>query len=596
MNIKLLSITRKGFLSVFAFFTSISAYSQINYAYIEEEIKDWYTIIEESIVIEKKTKSIVFPSKHYSITGSFSKGLLTEGTIAKFYNTSTIVPSLLLEGKVSYQAGRLVITGIKYDPDSKNKIYGQFYVSNMDDYSMNYKEKKTGELKIKCSKAIYLEGNYMKCPVIVKLDSTPSIYVDGKTGRKSYTSFSAVIPGITLNNDDSLDLKQILLSAKDNVEIIEYDGSKFTGSVKTILKEDNEIVFLCLDGQKEGMTSGPKSISVKHEKRSIRYTQENNDDILGVKKETVFVNNDGTVKDIDCWNADLMYKHCYFAIWEYRNGDYFEGTVTSKTGHPALDKGVYKYSNGDKFIGNFSSEQVGPFYTDGTTYFSSGDIKKGNWLARYKLDRSQLEKVFKCQNPTEANKLAQKLMYSKDSKEYDYYGLLQYIDPERGHPGDIYGKNRKKHLFYNVINKFYTYVNGSGDIELRFSVDKNGVRQWEVLYKNNKPVFRNIYSWYPNGEMESIKSYYVDTNKLYLSCNFFSDGKIKSAYQYGKSRNGETVLRKTKEFNPTFGRYTSKLYDLNGNFEREIKWDIGEQFLWKAPEPIHSYDMKISQE
>jgi hypothetical protein len=55
-------------------------------------------------------------------------------------------------------------------------------------------------------------------------------------------------------------------------------------------------------------------------------------------------------------------------------------------------------------------------------------------------------------------------------------------------------------------------------------------------------------------------------------------------------------LRKTKEFNPTFGGYTSKLYDLNGNFEREIKWDIGEQFLWKAPEPIYSYDMKLHQE
>ena len=60
-----------------------------------------------------------------------------------------------------------------------------------------------------------------------------------------------------------------------------------------------------------------------------------------------------------------------------------------------------------------------------------------------------------------------------------------------------------------------------------------------------------------------------------MSCNFFSDGKLRSAYQYSRGNTGENILRKSKESHPTYGGYTCKLYDLNGNYERSIDWKIG---------------------
>ena len=61
-----------------------------------------------------------------------------------------------------------------------------------------------------------------------------------------------------------------------------------------------------------------------------------------------------------------------------------------------------------------------------------------------------------------------------------------------------------------------------------------------------------------------------------LSCNFFSDGKLRSAYLYDRGNGGENILRKSKESHPTYGGYTAKLYDLNGKYERTIDWSIGE--------------------
>jgi len=185
---------------------------------------------------------------------------LCEGTIAKFYDTSSLIPNLLLEGRVSYQNNRLVIEGIKYDkiPTGTNKVYGSFYIYNMDDYSMNYKPKKAGSLRIKCSKASYLEGFYLKCPVIVRLQGKNTVFVDGKTGTRGYSFLSAVIPSFTLNDDDSFDIYQILLQAKNDVIMCWDDGAAFKGRVKPTIGEDSAILFQTLDGQITGRISGPK--------------------------------------------------------------------------------------------------------------------------------------------------------------------------------------------------------------------------------------------------------------------------------------------------------------------------------------------------
>ena len=115
----------------------MSAISQTTFDAIEAEIRSWYSENQSTFALNSKTPRIKkFPMQHYSIEGVFSKGILCEGTIAKFYDISSLTPKLLLEGKVNYYATSLIIDGIKYysTPAGTNKIFGSFYVYNQDDY------------------------------------------------------------------------------------------------------------------------------------------------------------------------------------------------------------------------------------------------------------------------------------------------------------------------------------------------------------------------------------------------------------------------------------------------------------------------------
>ena len=40
---------------------------------------------------------------------------------------------------------------------------------------------------------------------------------------------------------------------------------------------------------------------------------------------------------------------------------------------------------------------------------------------------------------------------------------------------------------------------------------------------------------------------------------------FKNAYMYGRGNSGKTILRRSKESHPTFGGFSTKLYDLDGN-------------------------------
>lgn len=417
----------------------ISILSQTTFDAIEADVRNWCNEHKATFVLNSKApKTIEFPTQHYIIEGVISKGILCEGTIAKFYETSSLAPDLLLEGKVTYNANRLIIDGIKYEstPEGRNKIYGSFYVYNMDDYSMNYKAKKAGDLRTKCQNAAYLEGHYLQCPVIVSLvDGSSAVHVDGKTGGRGYAFLSAIIPGITLNDDDSFDAYQILLQAKDDVTMCWENGMMFKGRVKPTPKEDGTIVFYTLDGQKTGMTTGPKRITVSHENGNLIYTQEDNDDNRLLSKEILFVRDDGTLSEMDYWDIGKIYESCYLAKWSYRNGNSFEGSIktvitpnentnTSNISSTAT-KGVFKYPNGDRFEGDVSSKSVGPFFIDGTTFFADGRKVKGNWLEKYEMTNSQWDRVYECHNPSDAAVLAEKLMkeYEEQKKE-EYYNLL----------------------------------------------------------------------------------------------------------------------------------------------------------------------------
>lgn len=578
---------KKFFLAVFLLFICISVYSQNEFAKIKKEVNTWYSPIKSASTVNTKAfKTIEFNAQHYSIVGTISKGILCEGTIAKFYETSSLSPSLLLEGRVEYQNNRLVVEGVKYDSVNGNKIYGSFYVYNKDDYSMSYKAKKAGDLHIKCKKAYYLEGFYLQCPVIVSLvGGVPSVYVDGKTGGRGYAFLSALIPGIALNEDDSFDVYQILLQAKNDATMCWDNEVVFKGSVKPTIREDNAIVFLTLEGQQTGMTTGPKRISVSRENGNIVYSQDYNEDNKLLSNETLYVRDNGTLSEMDYWNTVKIYENCYLAKWTYRNGNYFEGSIktvitpnentnTSKFSSTAT-KGIFKYPNGDRFEGDLSTLVVGPFYIDGTTYFADGTVSKGNWLYEYKLTKEHWDKVYKCTNPTEARALAEKLTRSYYYQDYVYSKSLKYFDPTREDNSVLWFEQ----ITYDKTNKHYFCKYGT-IIKFEFAVDNNGYRKWEIVYgDNNQPEYINEFKWYSNGEIESIKSYYYSTKLIYLSCNFFSDGKLRSAYQYGPSNSGKNILRKSKEAHPTMNYYTSKLYDLNGNYERSIEWNIGEGWL-----------------
>ena len=573
-------------ISVLLLCNCISVLSQTTFDAIEADVRSWSNEHMKTFGLNSKSpKTIEFPTQRYSIKGVISKGVLCERTIAKFYDISSLTPNLLLEGKVIYNASRLVIDGIKYEntPTGTNKIYGQFYVYNMDDYSMNYKAKKAGDLRIKCQNAAYLEGFYLGCPVIVSLvGGSSSVYVDGKTGGRGYSFLSAIIPDITLNEDDSFDVYQILLRAKDGVTMCWENEVMFEGSVKPTIGEDSVIVFYRLEGQQTGMTIGPKKISVSRKNGNIVCTQEDNDDNQLLSKETMYVRDDGTLSEMDYWNAGKIYENCYLAQWTYRNGNFFEGTVktvitpnedNSLNISSRATKGVFKYPNGDRFEGDISSTSVGPFFIDGTTFFADGSKVKGNWLEKYKLNNSQWEKVFKCMNPSDAKALAQKLMRSNYYPEYEYSGSIEYFDPSEEKQESIW---TSYYFIYDKAKKRYTCkYRDSKKTLLEFAVDNKGYRKWEIVFENEKPTYINEFTWYSNGIVESIKSYSYNTKKIYLSCNFFSDGKLRSAYQYGRGNTGENILRKSKESHPTFGGYTCKLYDLNGNYERSIDWKIG---------------------
>lgn len=593
----------RKFLPALLIFVCVSAYSQNKFTDIQEEVNRWDSSIESASTLTNKTpKSIDFSVQHYSISGIIAKGILCEGTIVKFYETASLIPNLLLEGRVSYQTGRLVVYGIKYIKTltGTNKIHGTFYVYNMDDFTMNYKPKKAGALRIKSSEASYLEGFYLECPVIVRMNEKNSVYVDGKTGGRSYSFLSAVIPSITLNDDDSFNIYQILLQAKDNVVMCWEHEAMFEGRVKPTINEDSTISFIPLDGQTTGKALDRKRITVSHENGNIVYTQEFNDDNQLLSKEVLYVRDDGTISERDYWNTEKIYENCYLAKWTYRNGNYFEGTIktvitsnentNSSNISSTATKGVFKYSNGDRFEGDLSTKAVGSFFFDGITILADGTKLEGNWLEQFQLSDSQWTKVYECQNPSDALAHAKKFMHSNYFQKFDYSGELTYFNPESDdNISYLFSNFHVIYLIYDKTKKSYSCKKG-GETVFEFAVDSKGCHKWEVVYDNNQPMYINEFSWYSNGEIESLKSYNYSTKKLYLSCNFFSDGKLRSAFQYGQGNSGENIIRKSKESHPTSGRYTSNLYDLNGNYERSIEWNVGKGIL--APHRLEFNKLK----
>ena len=411
-----------------------------------------------------------------------------------------------------------------------------------------------------------------------------TIYLDRKKGEgNNFIFLSAPIPNISID-DNYFDFHQILLQVNDSVTMRWKDGTTFKGRVKPV-PEAGSIRFIQLDGQRISQVARIHRITLSHKDGNIEISHDYNVDEKLLSNKTLLIKDDGSLSENDYWDWEKYHNLSVTAKWTYRNGNYLEGIekITIKrdeetnaiTINESISAGVFKYANGDRFEGNLmKSLGSGTFFYDGTTYFKDGSIEKGNWFKNFKLTDDQWNTVFERPNPTTARELAHKFEHHNNYPQYEYSGKLEYFDPS--------DEERQTLYFYKIIydkaDKRYTCLSKndeSGEKLLRFAVDGNGYRKWEIVYKDGKPKYINEFTWYSNGIIESIKSYTYDTRKLYLSCYFFSDGKLRSAYQYGKGNNGENVIRRSKESHPTFGGYTSKLYDLNGNYERSIEWNIG---------------------
>lgn len=223
-------------------------------------------------------------------------------------------------------------------------------------------------------------------------------------------------------------------------------------------------------------------------------------------------------------------------------------------------------------------------YTADSLYKVKQELEQKRLLAQREKEKLEREK-----REEERRRLYQ---------EYEYPDGIIYFCPnpilDTG-----YFRTASHRVTYDKTNKYYNTSDG----ELRFAVDEKGYRKWDILYYENKPIFFNVYTWYVNGVIESIKSYHYNSQNIYnaqniyVICHFFTDGELRSAYQYGSGNSNKNVLRKSKESHPTFGGYSCKQYDLNGKYERSISWKIGEEpyglFIYKfAPNRLEFNKLK----
>lgn len=426
------TIMKRFILSLIILCSCLTAWGQTEYNKIKNQAERWYNSAISNEVLPKgaKNKTVDYPKLHYCITGYFSKGILTEGQIVEIYNTE-FEPKLVLRGKVSYLANRLLVNGVKYDYTEQGECctYGSFYVSNSPDNLMIYKPKKALDLTITDSNIEYYLGYYLKCPTAVKVKVTPQIAIDGKNGGRGYDDFAApldnsVISKIGYNNVSDL----ILSTSKDAMMHWENQLYKdFKGVVEPRLQDDSSILFIFLTGQKTGFKSGHKSIRVYEEAGGL-CMELNDNPAQQLKKETIVVADKALIDHDSYWNLRTFLDNMSEMRWEFRNGDKYVGKATF-TATPSEDGegesiaetitvGKYTFSNGDYFEGDMSKEFCCGLPISGTTHFKDGTIREGNWLNDYKLTEAQWTKISSLRFPSVARDSA--IVY-QNNNNYDKY-------------------------------------------------------------------------------------------------------------------------------------------------------------------------------
>ena len=393
-------------------------------------------------------KTIDYPLGHYCITGYFLKGKLAEGQIVEVFDTGSN-PKTILKGKVSYVADRPIISGIKYVYTEKGpcSTYGSFYISNTSDNVLSYKPKKSQDLTISDSEIAYYIGYYLECPTIVSV-VTPSIVVDGKTGGRGYTEFSAPLESSAISRIGFNNITELLMSTSKGATMSWENGfyKEFKGTVLPQKTDEGSILFLHLLGVRTGFQSGAKSIRVFEEGKSLCMELNNNPDNKLLSQETIIVPDKTLIAQDLYWDMRSFLENMGEVRWIFRNGNSFVGQATftetksgdgqSSTFSESITTGTYKYSNGDSFVGNVGGSSWGYLFFDGTTYFKDKTKEKGDWTKQYNLTDTQLRELANELYPSTVREKAEqysilnriKKSIFEDSSMNPAERILSYID------------------------------------------------------------------------------------------------------------------------------------------------------------------------
>lgn len=452
---------KRTLLSLIILCSCLTSWGQVEYNKIKNQAERWYNsaISEEVLPKGAKNKTVDYPQLHYCITGYFSKGILTEGQIVDIYNTESN-PVLVLHGKVSYLANRLLVNGVKYDYSEQGECctYGSFYVSNSPDNLMIYKPKKAQAISITDSDIEYYLGYYRNNPAAVKVKGSPSIAIEGRGSTYAYNDLSAPLDEATIKRIGYNKIYDLLFSLSKNVKMHWNNGfyKDFNGNVLATEGEEGRVIYVFLTGERTGYENGAKTIRVYEDFGKLCMELKDNPESQ-LKKETIVVADKNAIPQESYWNLRSFLENMSEIRWEYKNGNTFVGNAIF-TATPSDDgegesiaetitTGKFTYPNGDYFVGDMSKEFTCGFPIAGTTYFKDGTKAEGNWLSEYRFTEDQWTKLSSFRYPSEArdqaiefnndqvyNKYMTAAAKAKQGKHYEeaksYYLAAKEIKPD----------------------------------------------------------------------------------------------------------------------------------------------------------------------
>lgn len=181
---------------------------------------------------------------------------------------------------------------------------------------------------------------------------------------------------------------------------------------------------------------------------------------------------------------------------------------------------------------------------------------------RYLVRKSDEEWAF-CNQENEVSSTIHKIVYA-------------YIDVEDGGPTQDklwYCKHKDSiDLFEFRPDVFFSTVM----LKIRSELNTQGEHVSDILFdKNGNPEYKVSYFWYLNDKLSKYTVYsYQKKHNIFL-VNFYTDGKLKSAYNYCCGNGGKWITRMSKIADPSNDYYSIRQYDFDGNYERDTNWTIG---------------------